>query len=50
MAKVQKFVAKVASHEHPVLKVTMEKTEKGSFKVKKQIIFVTKENEKEILG
>jgi len=50
MAKVQKFVAKVEAHDRPVLKVTMEKTEKGTFKVKKEIVYVTKDNEKDILG
>jgi|GEM_PF-2514595 len=50
MAKVQKFVAKESAHDRPVLKVTMEKTEKGTFKVKKEIVYVTKDNEAEILG
>ncbi|MFA7331285.1 MAG: hypothetical protein WC326_09465 [Candidatus Delongbacteria bacterium] len=50
MAKVQKFVAKESAHDRPVLKVTMERTEKGTFKVKKEIVYVTKDNEKEILG
>jgi len=50
MAKVQKFVAKEVAHDRPVLKVTMEKTDKGSYRVKKQIVYVTKDNEKEIMG
>ncbi len=50
MAKVQKFVAKEVKHDRPVLKVTMEKTDKGSYRVKKQIVYVTKDNEKEIMG
>jgi hypothetical protein len=50
MAKVQKFVAKEVQHDRPVLKVTMEKTDKGSYRVKKQIVYVTKANEKEIMG
>ncbi len=50
MAKVQKFVAKQIPHDRPVLKVTMERTEKGTYRVKKQIVYVTKDTEKEILG
>jgi hypothetical protein len=50
MAKVQKFVAREVSHDRPVLKVTMEKTDKGTFRVKKEIVYVTKDNEKEVMG
>ncbi len=50
MAKAQKFVARQVSHERPVLKVTMEKTEKGTYRVKKQVVYATKDNESQIFG
>ncbi len=50
MAKTQKFVAKQVSHDRPVMLITMEKKDSGAYSVRKKIVYVTPQNEKEILG
>ncbi|MCA9784350.1 MAG: hypothetical protein KDC10_01045 [Calditrichaeota bacterium] len=50
MAKTQKFVAKSGAHDRPVMVISMEKKESGAYSVKKKIVYLTADNEKEILG